>query len=60
MTKTIHRIEYTKKNRTTKKWWQRWKSILQTNSSAVYGKAMENMRNRVDARLVNNKKGYLK
>ena len=26
----------------------------------VYGKAMENVGNRIDAKLVNNKKGYLR
>ena len=27
---------------------------------AVYGKTMENLRNRIDVRLVSNKKNYLK
>ena len=29
-------------------------------SSALYGKAMENVRNRIIVKLVNNKKNYLK
>ena len=29
-------------------------------NNAVYCKAMENVRNRIDVNLVNNKKGYLK
>ena len=28
--------------------------------NAVYGKTLENLRNRIDVRLVNNKKDYLK
>ena len=29
-------------------------------NNAVYGKAMENLRNRINVKLVNNEKGYLK
>ena len=29
-------------------------------NNAIYGKAMENLRNRTDVKIVNNKKDYLK
>ena len=31
MTNTIHRIQQRKKNRSRKKWTERWKSIVQIN-----------------------------
>ena len=48
-----------KKNRSRKKWWQRWKNVVQINENAVYGKTMENFRNRIDVKLVSKKKDYL-
>ena len=29
------------KNKSRKKWWQRWNSVRHINENAVYGKAME-------------------
>ena len=39
---------------------KRWKSTLQINEQCSYSKTVENLRNRVDVGLVNNKKDYLK
>ena len=39
-----------------KKWRQRRKSIVKLMDNAVYGKVMENLRNRIDVRLPSSKK----
>ena len=52
-----------KKNRSLKKWWQRCKSVLalyKLMNNVVHGKAKENLRNKIDVRLVSNEKDYLK
>ena len=36
------------------------KALCRLTNNAVYGKTRENLRNRIDVKLVNNKKGYLK
>ena len=36
--KTMHWIEHTKKNRSRKKWKQRWKSVVQTNEQSCIQK----------------------
>ena len=63
MAKTICWTQYTKKNRSRKKmmtktWWQ---ALYKLINNVVYGKTMENLRNRIDVKLVSTKKeDYLK
>ena len=51
---------YRKMNRSKKNGDKDGKAIYELMSNAVYGKTMENLRNRIDARLVSNEKDYLK
>ena len=36
------------------------KALNKSMSNAIYGKTMENLRNRIDRKLINNKNDYLK
>ena len=54
-THTSHLIY--KKNRSRKNGDKDKKTLFKLMSNVVYGKTMKSLRNRVDARLVNNKKG---
>ena len=36
------------------------KALYKLKNNTVYGKEIENLRNRIDVKLVSNKKGYLK
>ena len=58
--KTICWIPHTKKNKNIKKWWQNGKALYKWMNNPVYGKTMEHVRNRIDVKLVSNRKGYLK
>ena len=60
MAKTIYWIQDTKKNRSRKNKDKDGKVLWKLIGNAIYGKAMENLRNRIDVKLVNNEKYYLK
>ena len=49
-----------KKNRSRKNGDKYGKALHKLMSNAVYGKTMENLRNRIAVKLVSNKKDYLK
>ena len=59
MVKTIHWISHAKKNRSGKNG-DKDGSVLQINKKHFYGKTIENLRNSIDIRLVNNKKNRFK
>ena len=54
MTKIICQIQYTKKNRSKKSGNKDEKALYKLTNSAVHGKTMENLRNIIEVRLVNN------
>ena len=53
-------IQHVKKNKSRRKWWQKWKSVAQTNEQVFYAKNMENLRNRINVKHVSHKKDCLK
>ena len=60
MTKTICWTQYTKTNRSRKNVDKDGKALYKLMTNAVCGKTMENLRNRIDVKIVSNKKYYLK
>ena len=60
MAKTLCWIQHTKKNRSRKNGEKDGKALYKLMNNAVYGKTIENLRNRIDVKLVSNKKDYLK
>ena len=53
----MYRIQHTKKNRSRK---NNDKALYKLMNNAMYGKEMENLRNRIDVELVSTEKDYLK
>ena len=60
MAKTICWIQHRKKYRSRKKEYKDIKALYKLIIHVVYDKTMENVGNRIDAKLVSNKKGYLR
>ena len=60
MAKTICWCQYTQKKEAEKNGDKNGKELYKLMNNAAYGKIMENLRNRIDAKLVSNKKNCLK
>ena len=60
MAKTICWIQHKKRIEAEKNGDKDGKALYKLMNNAVYGKTMENLRNRIDVKLVSNKKDYLK
>ena len=61
MVKTIYWKQHTKKNRSWKKNIDKHeKALYKSMNNAMYGKKMENLRNRINVKLVHKEKDYLK
>ena len=59
MVKIIYRIQHTKENKKEKITTKMEKKLYQLVNKAIYGKTTENVRNRIDVKLVKNKTYYL-
>ena len=60
MIKAIYWLQQTKNKKSRKKWTQRSKSVVQITEQCYMWKKMENVRNRINPKLVNSEKDYLK
>ena len=60
MAETVCRIQYTKKNKSIKNGGKDGKALYRLMNNVVYGKTIENLRSRIDVRLVSNENYYLK
>ena len=54
MVKTLCRIQNAEKNKSRKKWRQRWKSVVQVNEQCCIQQNNGNLINRIDVKLVIN------
>ena len=60
MVQTIYWIQHTEKRIEAEKNWDKdGKALHKLMNNVIHGKAMENVRNRIGVRLVNNEKDYL-
>ena len=60
MAQTKCLIKHTRENRSRKNDYKDGKALQKLTNNAVYGKTMQNLRNRIDAELVKNEKDQLK
>ena len=60
MVKTIRRIQHKKRMQAEKNDHKDGKALYKLRNNTIYDKTVENLRNRIDVKLVNNEADYLK